>query len=290
MRDLVGIAGNGALALLLTAGSGAVWSVLLLTNLATTPAIPWAVAVMGALLLAIWLYLGGSGPPARTAAWRRAHRRGHPLPPRVLGWALAAGGLSVIALAGLWTVLFQLVPVTSNRLPNLSSYPPATVALALVMASLVSAVSEEAGFRGYFQVALEGRLPALVAIVLPCLLISPAHGLTQGFVWPVLLFYLLVDLSLGLLAYLANSILPGLVVHAAGLLAFFTLVWPRDAGRRLLSQGGADAWFWLHLVQLVLFAGLAALAFAGLARAARGQRSGRSSPRGRWAPRPSQGS
>jgi membrane protease YdiL (CAAX protease family) len=294
MRDLVGvaagIAGGGALALLFTIGTGALWSVLLLTNLATAPAVPWAVGVMGLVLLAIWLYLGGSGPPARTAASRRAHRRARRLPPQVLGWALLAGGLSVVALAGLWMVLIQLAPVPARRLPSPSGYPLTTVALALVMGSLVSAVTEEAGFRGYFQVELERRLPALAAILLPCLVISPGHALTQGFVWPVLLFYFLVDLSLGLLAYLADSILPGLAVHGAGLLAFFTLVWPRDGGRRLLSQGGADAWFWVHAAEMVLFAGLATLAFAGLARATRSQRSGRCSPGGRWAPRPSQGS
>jgi membrane protease YdiL (CAAX protease family) len=279
---VLGIAGSGALALLLTLAGGGIWSGLLLANLAATPAVPWSVAVMGLLLWAAWRYLGGTWPPMRTAAWRRAHRRANPLPWRALVVALLAGGLSVGSLAGFWSVLFQLVKIPSNRLPDLSRYPLTTVVLVLVMSSLVAAVTEEVGFRGYFQVSLEGRLPAAAAILLPCLLISPAHALTQGFLWPVLLFYLLVDLSLGLAAYLTGSILPGVAIHAAGLLAFLTLVWPRDAGRRLVSQGGADTWFWIHLAEFAVFAPLATLAFTSLARAMRASRGG-STP-GRPAP------
>jgi membrane protease YdiL (CAAX protease family) len=270
----MGIAGSGVLAFLLTVTGGGIWTGLLLANLAATPAVPWSVAVMGLLLWTAWRYLGGSWPPLRTAAWRRSHRRANPLPWPVLRVALLAGGLSVGALAGFWSVLFQLVKIPSNRLPDLSRYPLTTVVLTLVMSSLVAAVTEEVGFRGYFQVSLERRLPAAAAILLPCLLISPAHAMTQGFLWPVLLFYLLVDISLGLTAHLTDSIVPGVAIHAAGLLAFFTLVWPRDAGRQLISQGGADAWFWIHLAEFLLLAPLAALAFTSLARAMRSRRVG----------------
>jgi membrane protease YdiL (CAAX protease family) len=273
-----GTVGSGALGFVLTVAGGGVWTGLLFVNLATTPAVPWSVVLMGLLLWCTWRYLGGSWASRGTASWRRAHRRSNLLPPATIVWALLAGTFFVAALAGFWSVLFQLVKLPSNHLPDFSRYPLLTAALVLGMASLVSAVTEEVGFRGYFQVSLESRLPAAAAIVLQALLLSPAHALTQGFFWPVLLFYLLVDVSLGLTAYLTNSILPGLAIHAAGLLAFFTLVWPRDAGRRLVSSGGADTWFWVHLCQFVLFAALAVLAFASLARTRRSQRSGLGSP------------
>jgi hypothetical protein len=50
-------------------------------------------------------------------------------------------------------------------------------------------------------------------------------------------------------------------------LTFFTLVWPHDSARRSVSQGGADAWFWIHVAQVLIFGLLAILAFKQLAQA-----------------------
>ena len=106
----------------------------------------------------------------------------------------------------------------------------------------------------------------------------PGHALTQGFVWSTILFYLVVDIAYGATAWLTDSVLPGMVAHATGLLLFFSIVWPRDATRRLVTAGGADAWFWVHLAQALLFGAAAVWAFAGLAsrtRSARAQPLGR---------------
>ena len=51
-----------------------------------------------------------------------------------------------------------------------------------------------------------------------------------------------------------------------GDLAFFTLVWPHDAARRLVSDSGTDNWFWIHVAQAIVFTVLAVLAFQRLAR------------------------
>jgi hypothetical protein len=81
-----------------------------------------------------------------------------------------------------------------------------------------------------------------------------------------MLFYFFVDAMFGALAHLSDSILPGIVVHTVGLLIFFTSIWPFDAARHLVSAGGADVWFWIHVSQTVIFAILAFLAFRQLAR------------------------
>ena len=49
-------------------------------------------------------------------------------------------------------------------LPDYSRYPLYTVVLGIIMGSLVSPFAEESGFRGYFQVVLESRYRAPVAI------------------------------------------------------------------------------------------------------------------------------
>ena len=75
-----------------------------------------------------------------------------------------------------------------------------------------------------------------VAIMIAALAIAPGHGLTQGFVWPTLLFYLLVDVTFGVSAHLTDSILPGMVVHSVGILIFFVFIWPHDATRRSVGK------------------------------------------------------
>jgi membrane protease YdiL (CAAX protease family) len=257
------------MAIVVTAVTGGVWTALLNVNLATSPAIPWSVAVMAVLLWLLWRYLGGAGWPRSTADARRRYLRARRISGRVFAWAVVAGLLSIVALAGLWVVLFQIANLPSRALPDYSKYPLVTVALALVMASLVGAVAEESTFRGYTQGVLERAVGGVAAILITTLVMAPEHAFTQGFVWPVLLFYFLVDVMLGATALLTQSILPGIVTHAIGLLVFFTLVWPGDALRSLLGSGDANTWFWIHGAQTLAFAVLAILAFIQLAQETR---------------------
>ncbi len=162
--------------------------------------------------------------------------------------------------------MFRLTRIPGNAVPDLSRYSMIMVAAILVMASLVSSVVEEAAFRGYFQGSLESHVGGPASVLIAALVIAPAHGLTQGFLWPTMLFYLLVDSMLGTLAYLSRSILPGIAVHAIGILIFFGFVWPVDKQRELIWQSGADTWFWIHVAQTVIFAILGILGFVRLAR------------------------
>lgn len=260
---------SGALAFVLTVVAGGVWTVLLISNVATSPAIPWAVVVMALLLWLMWQYLGGKWGPQSTSEARRRYLRAKPLSGQMFAWALVAGLLSIVALVGFWIVLFQLVKIPARVLQNFSGYPLLTVTLVLVMASLVSSLAEEVGFRGYFQGILEHKVSGPVAIVIAALLIAPAHGLTQGFVWPILLWYFFADVMFGAMAYFTKSILPGIVVHSIGLLIFFTLVWSYDAQRRLVWETGANTGFWIAAAQAIIFTVLALLAFSQLASVTR---------------------
>jgi membrane protease YdiL (CAAX protease family) len=256
--------------LILGLGQG-VWGALLLTNLKTTPAIPWAVAVMSLFLWLMWKYLGGSGWPHRTSENRRRYLRANRIPAQAWSWPVLAGVLSIVALTGYWIVLFQLVPMPGNVLPDLSRYPLLTVVLMLVMASFVSPVIEESAFRGYCQGTLEREFPGSVAILISSVLFALAH-VTQGFLWPKLLVYFLAGVVFGTMAYLTNSILPGLAIHIIADLTFFALVWPYDTKRQLVWRSGADRWFWLHAFQAIIFTRLTVIAFSRLA-SARGTRS-----------------
>jgi membrane protease YdiL (CAAX protease family) len=260
------VVGFGLLAFAITVFAGGIWSALLVTNLRSSPAVPWSVPAMALLLWLTWSYLRGRGWPRSTSEARRLYLRANRQSGRTYLWAWVAGVLSVVALAGYWIVLFRLVKMPPNALSDVSSYPRFTVALMILMGSLVSPFMEEAGFRGYFQVALEREFRGPVAVVISSVLFALAHGPTQGFLWPKLLFYFLVGVAFGATAYLTNSILPAIPVHVVGLLIFFTLVWPHDSARRLVWDSGADNWFWIHSAQAIVFTVSAVWAFQRLAR------------------------
>ncbi len=256
--------GFGILAFFIVALTGGIWSALIVTNIKISPRIPWAVVVMGLTLWLGWQYLGGKWWPRTTSDARSRYLRAKPVSGLVFAWAVMAGALSVGALAGCWIVLFQLVKTPANAVLDYSSYPQLTVVLMLMMSSLVSPLSEEAGFRGYLQVALEREFNGIVAVVVSSVLFALAH-LNHGLFWPKQLVYFFAGVAFGVIAFLTKSILPGIVAHIVGDLTFFIFVWPRDSSRRLVSQGGADVWFWIHAAQSVVFTALAILAFTHLA-------------------------
>ena len=255
---------TGLFAIVLTAVSGALWSALLLFNLKVSPALPWSAPIALGLTGLAFAWLGGKWGSSQTKSARASYLRVTPLRWAPFGIALAAGTLGIIALAGLWIVLFQLVKMPGNS-SDFSRLPLLTVIVSLATAAVIGAVFEEAGFRGYFQGTLERYLPAPFAILICAVVMAPEHAATQGFVWPTMLFYLLVDVMLGASAALTKSILPGIAVHTIGLAVFFGIVWPADKTRMLVWQHGADVWFWLHAGQAILFGMAAILLFVRLA-------------------------
>src|SRR5262249_5159338 len=159
------------------------------------------------------------------------------------------GALAITALAGIWIVSFQLFPMPPNSLlpQNFVSSPLFTGAI-IAGASLLAPITEESAIRGYLQTILEREFYPVTAVILSSVVFAIAH-LSQGAAWPKLLMYFLVGLTFGTMAYLNNSILPVIPVHIAADIAFFLLVWPNDATRKLVSTDGADRWFWLHVAQ-----------------------------------------
>lgn len=263
--------GAGLLGLAIALVPGGIWGALYMLNLKTVPSIPWTVLPMGAVLWFLWQYLNGAGRPRRTSQLRRALLRARSVPPPVFAWSLVAGALAVVALAGYWIVMFQLVKMPGNVLPAPGQYPLFTMVLFMVMGSLVSPFSEEAGLRGYCQGILEREFRAPLAVVISSIFFAFGH-INHGMLWPKLTVYFLAGLAFGSIASLTKSTLPGIPVHMLGDLTFFALVWPYDTARRLIWDTGADAWFWIHVAQAVLFTALAILAYCRLARVSENSR------------------
>jgi membrane protease YdiL (CAAX protease family) len=244
-----------------------VWAALIGLNLKTTPSIPWAVFAMAPLLWLMWKYLGGSGPPRSTAQARRRYLRANRVPRHVLVVALVAGAASIVALAGLWIVMAQIVRMPSNVLPDMEKYPWLTTVAIIAMGSILGPMLEQAGIWGYCQGMLErefsGPTAAVIAAVVFAIL---PHPPMHSALWPRLVFYFLSGATFAAMAYLVNSILPGIVIHIFGDLMFFSLVWPHDGARPLLALVSPDLWFWVHVVQVIVFTMFAIIAFMRLSR------------------------
>lgn len=264
VKGFLGLAGFAAAAFIASLLPGGVWAGVLAANLRTGIEVPWAIPVMLALLAIGWRFAGGEWPWRSEA--RKAWRRARPVAFGTWGWALIANGLALAALAGLWIVLHELVRTHGNPMPDFSAYPLPVTAGVLGCAALVGAVGEEVALRGYLLGRLQKLAPWPVAVVLVALIAAPGHALTQGFVWPTLIFYLLADITYGVTAWLTGSILPGIVAHAAGLLLFFAVIWPGDAGRPQMSLDSADPELWLQIGLTTAAAALTVWAFLRLAR------------------------
>jgi membrane protease YdiL (CAAX protease family) len=276
-RPILAVVWSGFLAFLILVVGQGVWGTLLIGNLRTSPATPWCAPAMAIVLWLFWQYLDGKGWPHSTSEARHRCLRANRVPGSVLTWALVAGVLSIVSLAGLWIVLFQLVKTSPNVLDDFSKYPPLTAALVVMMASLVSPVTEEAAFRGYCQNILEREFAGTLAILISSVFFTAAH-VVHGLVWPKLLIYFLVGVVFGVTAYLTKSILPAIPVHIIGDLTFFILVWPHDAARKLVWNAGSNTWFWFHVAQTVAFAGLAIPSFLKLSKVSAGLRAGSGAP------------
>lgn len=270
-----------ALSFAITAIGQGLWGVMAIVNVKLTPALPWAAIVMPLVLAALGLFLAGRGWPSRGAAARRALVPLAPVSRRAWTWSLVAGVASVAALAGLWTVFGSLVRTAPNLLPDTHGIPLWT-GLPMLLVSIVAApLTEELAFRGYAMGLLRRHFGPISAIVISSLMFAAAH-LTHGLYPTKLIVYFLFGLGLAVIVWRTGSLVPAMVVHSFGDFVFFTAVWPFDAGRRLVTEGGADAGFVAAVALVVTGAALWCFAFRRLLRATDG-RPGSSSPSGNGA-------
>ncbi len=269
-RNLGLILVAGAAAFAITALGQGLWGVMVMANVKLTPAIPWAALLMPLVLAAMVAFLSGHGWPRKGVALRRALVPIAQVSTKAWSWSLLAGAAGVIVIAALWTVMASVVRVPPNTLPSLSGIPRPTV-VALLLVSIVAApLTEEIAFRGYAMGLLRRRFSPNAALVITALLFAGAH-LTQGLSAPKLLVYFLAGLLFGLVALRTGSLVPAMVVHSFADLTFFTLIWPHEAGRHLLSQGGGAPWFYVDLALIPIFSCVCLLALRGLAKATQSQ-------------------
>jgi membrane protease YdiL (CAAX protease family) len=243
---------------------------------------PWALVPMALYLWLYWRYLGGAGSPRTTAEARRTSLRANALSADVWGMSLLAGLLGLATLLPLSRVLGRLVtlPAEAEPITAPAHMPFATMFLLLVMASIVAGVVEETAFRGYMQGPIERRYGPVVAILVTGVVFGLAHyNHHPAAALTMLPFYIAVAAVYGGIAYATNSILPAVVLHAAGDVFSLGRLWltgqpewqasASPATPTLVWQTGVDFPFVRSVIVFGVLSAAAIWAYSALARTAR---------------------
>jgi membrane protease YdiL (CAAX protease family) len=260
------------------ATSGTVpWAFLVAANARHWSAVPWAVPLTAVYLWLFWRYAQGAGWPRSTAEARRINVRARRLSEEVWGAALLAGTLGLVALVLFLSVVNRLVTLPAQSLGDLSHIPFVTLVAWLLMSALVSGVVEEASFRGYMQGPIERRHGPVIAILVTGSLFGFAHFTHPEVTLILMPYYVAVAAIYGTLAYLTNSILPSMVLHAGGnilgsmdLLARGRAEWQASSTPApLIWETGSDPSFWLSCAATVVVGTAVVWAYCALAAVVR---------------------
>lgn len=240
-----------------------------------SPAVPWSAVLIGAWLWLHWQYVSGRGWPRSTSASRRRDLRAAPLSPRVWRWSLLTGALGIATLTALTYALGRLMPLELDFPEALETLPPVTLATLVVMISVMAGMVEEAAFRGYMQSRIERRHGPVVAIAVVSVLFALAHFPASVAAMPRMGLIVLASVGYGILAFVTGSILPGVVLHAAGDVVGFALLWyarhPAPGAAAAGSRGLDNPLFWINGVETLALGVLTLVAFRRLSAALRGE-------------------
>ena len=245
-----------------------VWPVLLVIL-----PVPLAAFVEAAFLLFFLWWAGGGGPPDSTKSDRAASFRSGKLSVMRWGWGLCAALFFAVTVHASIVLLFRFVafPVATFRNGyDLSFIHSQFLKWTVVLISAVSAgICEEVGFRGYMQQPIEQRNGVLPAVLISSLFFMAVH-LTKA--WAALGMIPIVfgaGLLLGLLAWSAGSLLPGIIGHIMMDIGLFAYWWTGVAGEfsaRTISQTGMDRPFLIAFFTFVIALGIVVFAIYKLRR------------------------
>ena len=250
---------------------------LIYANLKFWPSVPWSVALLAGYMWFFWQYLQGRWWPRSTSEWRRQGLRARPVSRRAWRWALLAGYLGMFSVFALHRVVGRLTPLGFDVPDLLHQFPLHTLVAILLMVSVMAGIVEEAAFRGYMQGPIERRHGIVVSIVIVSMVFGAAHlsDWQPSMTIARMFFIVLASVVYGILAYLVNSILPGIVLHATGDMIGIGLIWwfsnhpapgPAQVG---LADAVRDSTMVAMLAIAVVFGIASAWSFRRLARAQR---------------------
>ena len=205
-------------------------------------------AVIEAIFLAFFLWWArGGGPPSAFRVARARAFRHDKLVSRQWLWGLVAAVFFAATVHASIVLLFRVVyyPAAAFRQGyDLSFIPLQPLRWVAVVVSAASAgICEEIGFRGFMQQPIEQRQGVSVAVFISSFLFLALH-LTKA--WASLGMVPIVfgaGILLGLLAWSAGSLIPGIIGHFVMDIGLFAYWWTGIAGdftARPITETGVD--------------------------------------------------
>lgn len=207
--------------------------------------------------------------------------RGNFISGEIWGQSILAGVLGLVSLILFSGVLGRLVTLPQQDATGLEQVPRISLLFILLAGSAVTGIVEETGFRGYMQKPIEQRFGPLIAILITGIMFGVLHFAHAETTFALMPFYFFVAAVYGMLAYLTNSIFPGMLLHTvgnvfAGLNLFVSgqSEWAAATTEpALIWESGADSSFWFSLLALIVMGSLTAWAYIALGRSVKKERS-----------------
>jgi membrane protease YdiL (CAAX protease family) len=257
------------------------WALLVSLNLKHWPQLPWAALLTAIYIWFYWKYVRGAGWPRATSEARCKNCRAHDLSSEEWTGAIGAGIVGLVALLLFQNVYGRIVALPTGSSEDLTGVPAFTLFLSLFMSAIVAGISEESGLRGYMQRPLEQRYGPITAILVTGTVFGFLHFTHREVTIALMPWYMGVALVYGALAYITNSILPSVVLHAGGnmlgavqLLAGGRTEWQTSTvPKPLIWESGADVSFWISFIGFITATVVAIWTYASLARTAKRSRA-----------------
>lgn len=217
---------------------------------------PISLIVISAYLFLYWKFFSGSWGPKKTAEIRKKYFRAGSLSPKLWKWSLLLAILFVLVFQSSLVVIFRLFQFPAdlfNQGFGFEALPLWTAWAIIILAALSAALTEEVGFRGYAQVALEEHYRPFPAIIIISVMFVLFH-LNQAWALPALLQLFAAGLFASAFAYASGSILPGIISHFIIDIVNFSYWWSDIAGKfeyQPINITGVDLHFVVWLLILI---------------------------------------
>jgi membrane protease YdiL (CAAX protease family) len=255
------------------------WAFLVELNIRYGVAVPWAIAPTAVYLWFYWRFAKGITGPISSRKTRSNFCRARLLSGEVMSAALFTGMLGLGALLLFFHVINRMVRLPSHPTDDLSAVPALTLVLWLIMSAIVAGITEEISFRGYLQQPIERRHGPVIAMLVTGFLFGAAHLIRPEVTLILMPYYMAVAVIYGTLAYLTNSILPGIFLHAGGNMLVAMNLFGRGQAEwqtaqtpdPLVWETGTDTSFWFACTFAAIMIIAAIIAYRSLATLVRGQ-------------------
>lgn len=235
------------------------WSIIALANIKVSPNIPWSFPLMTIVLFLVWKFLDGKWIPKSNQEKRHLWMRANALTLKNRKWSWISAILLGATLLVLIILSARITDIPSgqiDQIERISIYPFWTILSLIIMTSLVAGIIEEISFRGYMQKPMEIKYGPKISILIVALFFTLLH-LPNATISPHLIpLFFVGSIGWGVLAYLTNSIIPGVVIHCAIDIIIYLWIWrnlelAKSISAESIVKNGIDRPFVILILGLI---------------------------------------